>query len=67
MFVLMSNGLVDCTGGTLVGFAEDLVNKICPMLYTSINACFNNKRITVTKYDTVDTIIDKWNTAPYEK
>ena len=65
MFVLTHNGIVDCTSGTLEGFAEDLVEKICPMLDYSVEARFNTKRIEVTKYDTVDTIIEKWRVAPY--
>lgn len=67
MFVLTHNGIVDCICGTLEGFAKDLVSKICPMLDYSIEAHFNCKRITVTKYDTVDAIIEKWQKAPYDK
>lgn len=66
MFVLTHNGTVDCTCGRLYDFAQDLVEKICPMLEHSIEATFNCKRIVVTKYDTVDSIIAKWNSAPYE-
>lgn len=66
MFVLTHNGVVDCICGSLYGFAQDLAAKICPMLDYSIEARFNCKRIVVTKYDTVDSIIAKWNSAPYE-
>lgn len=67
MFVLTHNGIIDCTGGTLGGFAKDLVEKICPILDYSIEAHFNYKKITVTKYDTVESIVSKWMVAPYNK
>ena len=60
MIILNKNGLVECCCGTISTFAEELVEKICPILNSSITVCFNDKYFTVYKYDTVEAIVKKW-------
>lgn len=64
---LRNNGIVECGCGSLQGFAEDLYNYICPLLYGTIKAKFNGKVIMVDKYDDVYVIIEKWKNAQYEE
>ena len=59
-FYLYEGGIIRCKCGDVVSFAEDLVEFIIPMLNYSIEAGFNGKVITVTKYDTVKTICEKF-------
>ena len=59
-FYLYEGGSVRCRCGNVVNFAEDLVEFIIPILDYSIEAWFNGRIITVTKYDTVETICDKF-------
>ena len=61
MIVLNKNGLVECCCGTIWCFAEDLVEKICPILDSSITVCFNDRYFTVNKYDTAEDIVNKWS------
>lgn len=63
---LRKNGTIECTCGSLQGFAEDLYNYVCPLLYSTIEAKFNGKTFVVDKYDTVDIIIEKWRYATYD-
>lgn len=60
---LRSNGTIECTCGSLQGFAEDLYNYVCPLLYSTTKAEFNGRTFVVDKYDTVDIIIEKWRCA----
>lgn len=61
MIILKDNGVVECGCGTIYGFAKEIVEKICPILDSSITVCFNDRRFTVYKYDTVEDIVKKWS------
>lgn len=60
MIILNNNGLIECGCGTIWCFAEELVEKICPILNSTINVSFNDITFTVDKYDTVEKIVEKW-------
>lgn len=60
MIYLNENGLIRCGCGTIVTFAQELVEKVFPILDYSIEVCFNDKYFTVNKDDTVESIIKKW-------
>ena len=61
MITLNKNGLIECCCGTIYTFAQELVEKICPILDFSITACFNGRYFTVNKYDTAEDIVKKWS------
>ena len=61
MLVLNKNGLVICCCGTIYTFAEELVERVCPILDSNIIACFNLRYFTVNKYDTVEDIVKRWS------
>ena len=61
MITLNKNGLVECYCGTISTFAKEIVEKICPILDSSITVCFNDRYFTVYKYDTVEDIVKKWS------
>lgn len=63
MIYLKKNGIVECGCGTIVSFAEEVVEKVFPILDYEITLCFNDKYFTVRKYDTVNSIIKKWGHA----
>ena len=60
---LLNDGTVRCYCGTLRWFAEDINDFIIPILGDRIIAEFNDKRITVVKYDNVDSIINKFKSV----
>ena len=60
MIVLNKNGLVECCCGTIRTFAEELVEKICPILDSSITVCFNDIYFIVNKSNTAEEIVEKW-------
>ena len=63
MIALKINGVVECCCGTIYTFAEELVEKVLPILDYAIEVTFNDLCFTVTKYDTVLSIIEKWRKA----
>ena len=63
MIVLRKNGTVECCCGTIYTFAEELVEKVLPILDYAIGVEFNDLRFTVNKYDTVESILKKWREA----
>lgn len=65
MIVLNKNGLVTCACGTIHSFAQELVEKICPILDSNIGVCFNDKYFIINKYDTVEDIVKKWSEKYY--
>ena len=65
-FELHSDGVVYCNSGTLSDFITDIVTCILPILYDSIYIVFNDKKIKVSKDDTIDSIFEKWRNAPYQ-
>lgn len=60
MIALKKSGLVQCCCGTIYTFAQELVEKVLPIIDYDIEVCFNGKHFTVNKYDTVESIISKW-------
>lgn len=62
-FYLYKNGLVVCSCGSILDFAEDLVNCVCPILWYDITVEFLDVRFTVNKYDCVESIKDKYFNA----
>lgn len=67
MFFIEKDGLTRCASGTIVTFAQELIEKILPFVYTCIVVEFNGKRFEVSNDDTVDNIIDKWRNVDYQK
>lgn len=63
MIALKRNGLVECYCGTIYTFAEELVEKVLPILDYTIEVKFNDACFIITKDDTVLSIIDKWKEA----
>lgn len=63
MIVLRKNGTVECCCGTIYTFAQELVEKVLPILDYAIDVEFNDLRFTVNKYDTVESILKKWREA----
>lgn len=61
MIILEKHGLVRCCCGTIYTFAQELVEKIFPILDHDITVCFNDTYFTVNKYDTVENIIEKYS------
>lgn len=60
MIALKRSGLVQCYCGTIYTFAQELVEKVLPILDYDIEVCFNDKHFMANKYDTVESIISKW-------
>lgn len=60
---LLNDGSIRCYTGTLRWFAEDINDFIIPILGDRIIAEFNCRKITVYKYDNVDSIIDRFNSV----
>ena len=60
MIALKKNGTVECCCGTIYTFAEELVEKVLPILDYAIDVKFNDLRFTVNKDDTVLSILKKW-------
>lgn len=60
---LCNNGEIRCTCGSVSDFAEDIKEFIIPILYYDIIAIFNERRITVTKYDNVEGILNKFRSV----
>ena len=58
-------GIWRCSCGTIRDFAETIVNHICPFIDSIITCIFNDKMFTVTKTDTVELIISRWNDVSY--
>lgn len=66
MFVIKSDGLVECTSGTIRDFAQDLVENIIPFVYSCITVEFNGKRFKVHNNYTDNDIINAWCNADYK-
>lgn len=64
---ITQTGLVKCTCGTLIHFAEDLVESICPIIDTYLLAEFNGKKFLIDKTDNTSSIIRKWKNAKYSE
>lgn len=60
MIALKKNGTVECYCGTIYTFAEELVEKVLPILDYAIDVKFNDLHFTVNKDDTVLSILQKW-------
>lgn len=60
MIALMKNGTIECCCGTIYTFAQELAEKVLPILDYDIEVCFNDRHFIVNKYDTVESIINKW-------
>lgn len=60
MIILKQNGTVECCCGTIYTFAEELVEKVLPILDYAIDVQFNDLHFTVNKDDTVLSILQKW-------
>lgn len=56
------DGIIYCTCGTLYDFCNDIEHYIVPLIDTSMTARFNGRFISITPYDTVDTIMKKLTT-----
>ena len=63
MIALKKNGTVECCCGTIYTFAEELVEKVLPILDYAIDVKFNDLNFIVTKDDTVLSIVNKWRKA----
>ena len=63
MITLKKNGVIECRCGSIRSFAEELVEKVLPILDYAIDVNFNDLHFTVTKDDTVLSIISKWRKA----
>lgn len=63
MIMLKKNGTVECCCGTIYTFAQELVEKVLPILDYAIDVEFNDLRFAVNKYDTVESILKKWREA----
>ena len=63
MIALKKNGTVECCCGTIYTFAEELVERVLPILDYAIDVEFNDLHFTVTKDDTVLSILKKWREA----
>ena len=61
MIILEKHGLIRCSCGTIYAFAQELVEKIFPILDNDITVCFNDKYFTVNKYNSIEDIIQKWS------
>lgn len=60
MIILKQNGTVECCCGSIYTFAEELVEKILPILDYAIDVKFNDLYFTVNKDDTILSILQKW-------
>lgn len=60
MITLKKNGTIECYCGSIYAFAQEIVDKVLPILDYDIEVCFNDKHFIVNKYDTVESIINKW-------
>lgn len=58
-------GIWRCNCGTICDFAETIVEHISPFIDSIVTCIFNDKLFTVTKTDTVENIINRWNAASY--
>ena len=61
MIVLEKHGLIRCGCGTIYTFAQELVEKIFPILDYDITVCFNDRYFTVNKYNSIEDIVQKWS------
>lgn len=57
---ISGSGFVRCWCGTIGDFIEDLSEFIVPLLEDDIVAKFNDRKITVSPYDNVTTLTDKF-------
>lgn len=59
-FKIYYDGVIRCWCGCVTDFAKDISEFVIPMLDYEINAEFNGKKRTITKYDNVDRICEKF-------
>ena len=62
---LLNDGSIRCYSGTINWFVQDICDFIIPILGDTITAEFNGRKITVYKYDNVETLLDRYKNAWY--